>query len=174
MAPLFLRAQCLVILAAASSSTALVSTHGSLVEWLSAIPGCVIGPVHVKTSLLGAGRGMVLSRSVLKDEELLVIPRTATISSRTAEADPVLGSELAKLCEAEGERAALAGYLAHQLLNSESETAFLPYVSTLPTVRRTLIVMCICARKNTETKCTPRAGKGGTHVIRGRAVCCSV
>ena len=125
-----LRITALLLVTTSSAVGCAVVGHSALVTWLSGI-GATFGPVDVAKSALGIGSGVVLSRDVESDELLFSIPRAATIGIETALADPCIGESLMEVQRAESDRAAIAGFLAHQLLNS-ADSHFVQYVSTLP------------------------------------------
>ena len=124
-------ARWVMLLLATTITSAVVATgHSALLTWLSGM-GATVGPVDVAKSALGMGSGLVLSRDVEAGELLFSIPRTATIGLETALADARLGESLLAVQEVESDRAAIAGYLAHQILNA-ADSDFMQYVSTLP------------------------------------------
>ena len=116
-----------------ATAQAAPSPHEALLGWVSSMPGAVLGPVKVSTSTLGIGIGLVLSRAVEENEVLFVVPAPAIITLQTATEDPVLGAQLSKLRAQETDRAALAGFLAHQILNPD-DSRYMPYLATLPPV----------------------------------------
>lgn len=100
-----------------------------LFRWLAAMPGAHVGPVRVGPSECGMGGGLYLTERVSDGDLLFAVPHSAVMSVEAAFADPRLGTGLAALSESDGDRAALAGFVASKLLASDARS---PYLATLP------------------------------------------
>lgn len=107
----------LAVLASVALSAPTATAVPNLLSWLKAQPGGGLGPVNFGVSECGAGGGVFASRAIDDGEALLSIPVSCIITSSLGGAplDVVraAGGE-------EGERAALAAYVARQQLSSSS------------------------------------------------------
>ena len=119
----------LAVLAALLAVTAAAEPR-SLVSWLGALPGAQLGPVELRPSVCGDGRGVFLTEPVADGALLFRLPESAMLSLRVALADPAIGGSLAELWSASDDRgvALMAALLAHLELSDPSH----PYFRMLP------------------------------------------
>ena len=105
-----------------------------LVDWLGSMPGSRLGPVRFAESQLGVGGGGYATRALKAGEVVLAVPLSAAVTVDDATADPAVGEALGRVCAEEGERAALAAYLARgQLATSRGRDSwFAAYSAVLP------------------------------------------
>ena len=105
-----------------------------LVDWLGSMPGGRLGPVRFAESQLGVGGGGYATRALKAGDMVLAVPLSAAITVDDATSDPAVGEALGRVCAAEGERAALAAYLARGQLATRRgrDSWFAAYSAVLP------------------------------------------
>ena len=114
----------------------------TMLKCVSSIPGSQLGPMRFGRSGLGDGGGVFANRAIKDGELLCAVPMSAIISISIAvdretwrgSSEPDMGEAFQTLLEEDGERAALAGYLAKMSLADESlnPSWFSAYSATLP------------------------------------------
>lgn len=100
----------------------------NLLDWMDASQAVSIAP-----SECGAGQGLFLNHDCAKDDVLFVIPESKVISVEDAWEDDALGEAFSYLSEeggSGGKMAALAGFVANEMLKEEASDWF-PYLSML-------------------------------------------
>ena len=105
-----------------------------LVDWLTSQPGGRVGPIRFADSEMGDGGGGYATRALKDGEELFSIPLSTVITANDAIGDQDVGEELERVCYEEGERAAIAGYLARGNLAASKgvDPWFSAYSAVLP------------------------------------------
>ena len=116
-----------VLLASMSSALTAPTKTANLLAWMTAQPGGALGPVTFGNSKCGDGGGVFSSRAIDDGEALVSIPVSCIItSSLGGTAFDVIRAATG----AEGERAALAAFIARQQLSPVSP--FDEFLAVLP------------------------------------------
>ena len=104
-----------------------------MLDWVRSMQGGAtsFGPVRVAESECGIGGGVYLTESVCDGDLLFSVPMDAVMTLQVATAHPDIGASLVAAWQSCGERAAIAGLVAHEQLHSAPR--FWPYIATLPT-----------------------------------------
>lgn len=101
-----------------------ISDKKALFDWIAGLPGGEIGPVAVKSSLVGSGCGMFTTREVEPLELLVAVPEEACLSLSTVRSS-LSDIDVALLDDIENELDQVAMYLAHRRLCGGGDSPYL-------------------------------------------------
>lgn len=124
----------LLQLGALAAAAAPAPSRPTVIEWVRQMPEAEIGPIGISESSCGDGSGLYLTDSVGEGALLLAVPMSAALSLEGAVGNPSIGAGLEACRCSDGDRAALAGLLAHERLLCEGGPGswYHPYVTSLP------------------------------------------